>query len=122
MRPVPFGVKLLAIIPIVILAATSVTVYFRHTDAFRCASTFISNSAALRERLGSPIRDGWSVSGSLQQSLDEGTAHFEVPVAGPRASGHLLIDLRKSSGVWSVTSCYLRIGESKEPIKVGGPI
>lgn len=52
-------------------------------------------------RLGTPIEEGWFVTGTVSLQNDSGHANLSIPVSGPRGSGQLDVVARKTAGKWS---------------------
>lgn len=67
-------------------------------------------------RLGTPIRGGLLVSGSVNLSGGTGQANLAIPLQGPKASGTLYVEARQSAGTWTYSTLTL------QPDSAGGPI
>jgi len=55
---------------------------------------------AVAEALGTPIEEGWFMSGQINVAGPSGHADIAVPLSGPRAKGTLYIVADKSAGEW----------------------
>ena len=67
-----------------------------------------SNSAAI-ERLGTPIKKGLVISGSIETSGPSGHADIAIPVSGPKAKGTLYAVGAKSAGIWKFETLQLAV-------------
>jgi len=56
----------------------------------------------LTERLGSPLRKGWLVAGSIETTAASGHAELAVPISGPKGSGTLYVEAHKEAGLWKI--------------------
>lgn len=71
--------------------------------------------------LGTPIEDGWLVSGSIKTSGSSGTASFTIPISGPKKSGTLHVIALKSPFVtgsedWKITLLEVEIDGQRRAI------
>ena len=67
-----------------------------------------SNSVAI-ERLGTPIKKGLVISGSIKITGPSGHADIAIPVSGPKAKGTLYAVGEKSAGRWKFETLQLAI-------------
>ncbi len=67
-------------------------------------------------RLGTPIRGGLLVSGSVNLSGGTGQANLAIPLQGSRGSGTLYVEARQSAGTWTYSTLTV------QPDSAGGPI
>ncbi len=51
--------------------------------------------------LGTPIEEGWFVTGNVNVSNNGGDANLSIPLSGPKGGGQLAVVARKSGAVWS---------------------
>lgn len=56
----------------------------------------------LTDRLGSPLRKGWFVTGSVETTPASGHAALAVPVSGPKGSGTLYVEAHQQAGLWKI--------------------
>jgi hypothetical protein len=78
-------------------------------------ATARSNPAAV-QALGTPIKDGWFPTGSVQSSGTTGESDLAIPVSGPRAKGTLYVRATKSMGAWRFTRLVLQVKGTGEQI------
>lgn len=77
-----------------------ITSAFRSSDVYQEALQTAQNDPDVIAALGSPVRAGWFVAGSLETSGLSGEADLRIPVRGPDGSGTLYVQARRESGVW----------------------
>src|SRR5271165_5819583 len=68
----------------------------------RLAFDAASASPVLAERLGSPLKKGWLVSGNIEVSGPSGHADLSMPVSGPKGEGTLYLEAHKQAGLWQL--------------------
>lgn len=73
----------------------------KNTGAYEQAMARLQHSPEAIAVLGTPIRAGWMISGNVSETGATGEANYSVPVSGPRGSGTLYVEARKSAGRWS---------------------
>lgn len=75
----------------------------------------VRNDPAVVERLGEPIKLGWSLNG-LQTHGDEGRADYSLPLSGPRGKGRVYIKAFSANGEWTFEELFVRIGDIRYDI------
>ncbi|MBE2285230.1 MAG: cytochrome c oxidase assembly factor 1 family protein [Prosthecobacter sp.] len=89
---------------IVLGAVLSAVIFFfatgiiRETDVYSHAFKRVQESAEVKEALGTPIKAGWTFSGSVNYNNGAGSADFTLPVTGPKGEGTLNVKANKASG------------------------
>jgi hypothetical protein len=78
-----------------------VTSSMKSCDAYREALVRARGNSALVAALGEPINDGFLPTGSIKISGDSGVAQLSISISGPKGSGVLYLDAKKSMGKWS---------------------
>lgn len=83
------------------------------SDAYRLGVARVQESRTAAERLGSPISTGMP-SGSISISGASGEARLDFSVAGPKASGRVVLEATRTFGVWALTDLELRMDGNAE--------
>jgi hypothetical protein len=73
------------------------------------------------KRLGTPITEGWFVSGSLNVSTGSGDADLTVPISGPKGNGTIYLTAHKTAGTWTYSVLQVAIAGSGEKIDLLAP-
>jgi hypothetical protein len=68
--------------------------------------------------LGTPIEEGWMVSGSINTSTTSGDADLAVPISGPKGRGKIFVTAHKSSGAWEYQVMLAAIDGSDQRINL----
>ena len=88
----------------------------KSSDAYKLALARARASPAVVEALGSPIREGLFTSGNVNVSGPSGNAELSIPISGPKGSGTLYLEARKSTGEWSFSKLVVQIEPSHRRI------
>jgi hypothetical protein len=80
---------------------------FRHSDVAVLALEHARATPEVVERLGEPIRMGWSIQGQISTfGGGNGEAKLSIPISGPNGSGVLRLIGVKERGEWRLTSLH----------------
>jgi hypothetical protein len=90
-------------------------------DAYKEALARAKASPAVVRALGSPLREGLFVSGSIEVTGPSGNAELAIPVSGPRGKGTIYMEARKSAGRWSFSKLLVEVDATKERIDLLKP-
>ena len=81
----------------------------KNSDPFVDGMAKVNESAEAKQALGSPIEDGWTISGTIDLSGNSGVADISFPVSGPKGSGTLHVVGTKAAGKWTYTTMRLDV-------------
>ena len=70
------------------------------------------------EVLGSPITDGFLVSGNTNVNGASGEANLSIPVSGPKGKGTIYAAATKSLGRWNYSGLVLEIEKTHQRINL----
>jgi hypothetical protein len=87
-------------------------------DPYQQALVKIRASSAAQQALGSPIQDGWFVTGSLGVSGGSGNADMSIPVSGPKGSGTVHMVAIRYNGKWIINKLELTVNGSGRRINL----
>jgi hypothetical protein len=88
----------------------------RNSDAAKLAVATAASDPRAIMALGSPMKEGWFLSGNIATSGTSGTANLEIPVHGPNGSGKLFADEERKDGQWQIQTLILEVKISGERI------
>jgi hypothetical protein len=71
---------------------------------------------AVIEALGSPINDGFLVSGNTNVNGASGESNLAIPISGPKGKGTIYVSANKSLGRWSYSGLVVEFGQTHERI------
>ncbi len=86
------------------------------SDVAKEAMARARSNPAVVQHLGTPIEEGWFVSGSINVSTGSGDADLALPISGPNGKGKLYVTAQKSAGAWTYSVMQAAIEGSGEKI------
>lgn len=93
-----------------------------NSDAVAEAIKRASASSQVQARLGTPLKRGWFTSGSVQTNNGASSADVNIPVSGPKMSGHIhAVGTRQPGGEWVFTLFEITIDGTTERINLLQP-
>jgi hypothetical protein len=88
----------------------------KSTDVYKEALARTKANPAVIEALGSPITEGFLVSGNTNVNGASGEANLSIPVSGPNGKGTVYVAASKSLGRWNYSGLVVEIGKSHQRI------
>lgn len=88
----------------------------KSTDVYRDALARAKVHPAVIEALGSPVTEGFLVSGNTNVNGASGEANLSIPIAGPKGKGTLYVAAKKSLGQWNYSGLVLEIEKTHQRI------
>ena len=70
------------------------------------------------EALGSPITEGFLVSGNTNVDGASGEANLSIPITGPKGNGTIYVAARKSLGQWNYSGLVVEIAKTHQRINL----
>src|SRR6266540_6917924 len=100
---VPVGCFSIAVLFVVFVGSVVLIVFsaVKSTDVYKDALARAKMHPAVIEALGSPITEGFLVSGNTNVNGAAGEANLSIPVSGPKGKGTIYVAARKSLGQWN---------------------
>jgi hypothetical protein len=91
--------------------------------AFLASARLLRDHPAVRRNLGVVTGFGFTVTGSVVESEEEGRARIRFDVVGSWRTGSVSVRALKRGGRWQVVSARLDVGGERIPLRVpgGGP-
>jgi hypothetical protein len=77
---------------------------FKSSTAYAMALDRAQSSPCIARTFAQPIVAKGFISGNLNTRGDSGEADFEIPIHGPKTSGNLHVEAKKSAGSWTISS------------------
>ena len=88
----------------------------KSSDAYKQAMVKVRASTAVSAALGTPIKEGYFTSGSVNVSGPSGRAELAIPISGPKGKGTVYLEAAKSMGQWSFSKLVVEVDGAKERI------
>ncbi|HVT02539.1 MAG TPA: cytochrome c oxidase assembly factor Coa1 family protein [Thermoanaerobaculia bacterium] len=88
----------------------------KSSEPYKVALSKAKANAAVVEALGTPIKEGYFTSGSVNVSGPSGSAELAIPISGPKGSGTIYLEARKSAGEWSFSKLAVKVDKTTRRI------
>jgi len=100
------------------LAASFVMGLMKSSGAYKEGLARAKECPAVRAALGTPIKDGFFVTGNVNTGGTSGKADLAIPISGPKGKATLYILASKSAGQWSFSTLSVEVKGSSENINL----
>ena len=88
----------------------------KSTDVYKEALARTKANPAVTEALGSPIKDGFLVSGNANVNGASGESNLAIPISGPKGKGTIYVSATKSLGRWIYSGLVVEVNGTHERI------
>ncbi len=116
--PVACLASLVVLIGFIALIMSFVFGAMKSSDAFKQALTMAKSNPKIESVLGSPIQEGYFITGSIKVYGASGDAQMAIPISGPKGSGTIYLEATKSAGEWSYSKLVVQIEQTNELIDI----
>ena len=115
---VPLGCFTVALLFLAFVGSILVIVLsaMKSTDVYREALARAKADPAVIEALGSPIKDGFLVSGNTNVNGASGESNLAIPISGSKGEGTIYVSANKSLGQWNYSGLVVEIGQTHQRI------
>jgi hypothetical protein len=90
----------------------------KSTDVYKDALARAQANSSVVEALGSPIKEGFLVSGNTNVNGAAGEANLSIPISGPKGKGTIYVAANKSLGRWNYSGLIVEITETHQRINL----
>ena len=88
----------------------------KSTDVYKEALARAKADPAVVQALGSPIKDGFLLSGNTNVNGASGESNLAIPISGPKGKGTIYVSANKSLGRWNYSGLVVEVGQTHERI------
>jgi butyrate kinase len=88
----------------------------KQSDPYKNAVARAKADSRVTSALGTPISEGWFVSGNVHTNLGSGDANLTIHISGPKGKGTITAVATKFSGEWTYSKLEVKIESSGEMI------
>ena len=115
---VPTGCLSIALLFVAFAASVVLSVFsaVKSTDVYKDALARAKAHPAVIDALGSPITEGFLVSGNTNVNGASGEANLSIPISGPKGKGTIYAPATKSLGRWNYSGLVMEIVETHQRI------
>ena len=115
---VPLGCFTVVLLFLAFIGLIVVIVFsaMKSTDVYKEALARAKADPAVTEALGSPIKEGFLLSGNTNVNGAAGESNLAIPISGPKGKGTIYVSANKALGQWNYSGLVVEIGETHERI------
>jgi hypothetical protein len=115
---VPAGCLSLLVLFVAFVASIALIVFsaMKSTDVYKDALARAKANSVVIEALGSPIAEGFLVSGNTNFNGASGEANLSIPISGPKGKGTIYVAANKSLGRWNYAGLIVEIAKTHQRI------
>lgn len=113
LTPLVLGGAFFAFIVLVVFGA------MKQSDAYKMAVARAKADPRVTSALGTPISEGWFLSGHTNVNMGSGDADLTIPISGPKGKGTIYAIATKSAGEWTYSKLVVKVDATGETIDLG---
>ena len=115
---VPLGCFTVTLLFLVFVGSILVIVFsaMKSSDVYREAFARAKADPAVVEALGSPIKDGFLLSGNTNVNGASGESNLAIPISGPKGKGTIYVSANKSLGQWNCSGLVVEVRQTHQRI------
>jgi cytochrome oxidase complex assembly protein 1 len=102
------GVLFVGFIGFVVFILVVVFGAMRKSEPYREAMARAQSDPRVAAALGSPVKDSFFFSGSINTHNNDGDAKLDIPISGPKGAGLLHVTATKTDGKWFYNRMYVQ--------------
>jgi hypothetical protein len=88
----------------------------KSSDAYKTAVGRAKADPRVSEAIGTPIKEGWYVSGNTEVSGGSGKTDMSIPISGPKGSATIYAVATKFAGDWQYSKLLVKVERTGEMI------
>jgi Cytochrome oxidase complex assembly protein 1 len=110
LTPLVLGGAFFAFLVLVVFGA------MKQTDVYQTALARVKADQRVTNALGTPIEEGWFLSGNTKVSGSSGEADLTIPISGPKGKGTIYAVATKFAGEWTYSKLVVKIDSTGETV------
>jgi len=117
---VPLSCFAVALLFLLFVGSIFVVVFsaMKSTDVYKDALARAQCDAAVIDALGSPIKDGFLLSGNTNVTGGAGEFNLAIPISSPKGKGTIYVSAKKSLGEWNYSGLVVEVGQTHQRINL----
>ncbi len=114
----PVGFLSMVVLFVAFVGSIALIVFsaMKSTDVYKEASARAKANPVVISALGSPITEGFLVSGNTNVNGASGEANLSIPISGPNGKGTIYVAANKSLGRWNYSGLIVEIAKTHQRI------
>ena len=119
---VPLGGFTMLLLLVAFVGSVALIIFsaMKSTDVYKDALAIAKVEPSVIEALGSPITEGFLVSGNTNVNGASGEANLSIPISGPHGKGTIYVAAKKSLGRWNYSGLTVEIEKTHQRIDLLG--
>jgi hypothetical protein len=119
---VPTGCLSLLALAVLFVVCICMIVFgaMKSSDAYKTALARAKSDPRVTSALGTPITEGWFVSGNTNVSGGSGNSDLSIPIHGPKGDAKIYAVAAKSEGEWQYSKLVVKVESTGETIDLSG--
>jgi Cytochrome oxidase complex assembly protein 1 len=115
---VPAGCLSMLVLFVAFVGSIALIVFsaMKSTDVYKDALARAQAHPSVTEALGSPIKEGFLVSGNTNVNGASGEANLSIPISGPNGKATIYVAANKSLGRWNYSALIVEIAKTHQRI------
>jgi hypothetical protein len=115
---VPIGCLGMLVLFVAFVGSIALIVFsaMKSSDVYKDALVRAQADPSVIEALGSPIKEGFLVSGNTNVNGASGEANLSIPISGPNGKGTIYVAANKSLGRWNYSGLIVEIAKTHQRI------
>lgn len=116
--PVSVVSAICVFVALIFLIVSTIFGMVKSTEPYKEALAKAVANPQVQSALGTPVTDGFLVSGNISTAGAAGSASMEIPISGPKGKGNIHVEAKKSAGVWTYSSLEVTIPGQPERVQL----
>ena len=114
----PLGCLSMLMVFVAFVASVALIVFsaMKSTDVYKDALARAKAHPSVIQVLGSPINEGFLVSGNTNVNGASGEANLSIPISGPKGKGTIYVAANKSLGRWNYSGLIVEVEKTHQRI------
>ena len=115
---VPLGCFTVALVFLAFTGSIVLIVFsaMKSTDVYKQALARAKADPAVIEALGSPIKEGFLLSGNTNVNGAAGESNLAIPISGPKGKGTIYVSATKALGQWNYSGLVVEVTQTHQRI------
>jgi cytochrome oxidase complex assembly protein 1 len=120
---VPAGCLTFIALGVAFVAAIIVFVFsaMKTSDSYKMAVARAKADSRVADVIGTPVEEGWIVSGSTNVNGASGQSDLAIPIHGPKGAAKIYLSATKSAGQWRYSKLIVTFDETGKTIDLIDP-
>ena len=93
----------------------------KSSDVYKTALGRAKANAEVQAALGTPIKEGFLVSGNTRADGASGDANLSIPISGPKGHGTIYAVAEKKAGRWNYSTLEVEVAGRSDRINLNEP-